>query len=263
MTKILLLGTSRLHRPFAKSIRGKVIDNIQPGIELVFAKMGYFHSPAEILQALRFIKDPTTLPLGLRQFVFRIEPRGTTPHNDFDAAFESAIRAGLSCPAPVGLRGVDVLVMEVSSLSVNRHEPTGCFLHTNPNIPGSIAYKDIYPEGYYAKFAPELPVRKGETTAEELEQQLAAIRAELPGMHIMVMGHLHSPRHPNSRRDQIHRLLALACPRTGCEYIDTQPFLEEHGHAQVAGVVDTNHLSDAGETALGRAIQLRAAALAP
>lgn len=259
MTKILLLGTSRLHRPFAKRTKTQLFDNIQPGIDVVFTKMGYFHTAAEILQALRFIQDPASVPQELRRYVFRIEPRGTTPYNDFDPDFEAAIREDRACRAPVSLDGIEVVVMEVSSLSVNEHLPTGCFLHTNPNIPGSVAYKDIYPEGYYAKFAPQLPVRKSETALPDLEQQLSSIRTALPGVRVMVMGHLHSPRHPNSRRDQIHRLLMQACPKTGCDYIDTQPFVDEFGHAQAGGVTDPNHLSDAGETALGRAIQALAA----
>jgi hypothetical protein len=257
MPKILLLGTSRLHRPFAKSVKGKLIDNIQPGVEVVFTKVGYFHTPAEILQALRYIQDSNTLPLALRRYVFRIEPRGTTPYNDFDTTFEAAIRENRPCGAPVSVTNVDALVIEVSSLSMNRHLPSGCYLYTNPNIPGSVAYKDLYPDGYYAKFAPELPVEKAEAKPEEVQAQLAAIRDSLPGVRVLVMGHLHSPKHPNSRRDHIHRVLSAACSATGCEYIDTQPFLDEFGHAEVGGVVDPNHLSDAGEMALGRAIQAR------
>ena len=94
MPKILLLGTSRLHRPFAKRVEKRLISNIRTSVEVVFGKMGYFHTAAEMLQLIRFAKTPDCLPLELREYIFRIEPRLTTPLNEFDSELESAIREG-------------------------------------------------------------------------------------------------------------------------------------------------------------------------
>lgn len=258
MPKILLLGTSRLHRPFAKRVDGRLITNIQEQVELIFAKMGYFHSAAEILQAIRFMKNPDCLQKDLLPYIFRIEPRPTTPLNEFDPKLESAIRQGLRFkPAFSPLQDINYLVMEVSSLSSNTHSLSGCVLHTNPNILKNVSYADIYPEGYYKKFEPEMSVLKIETGLDALTSQLGEIKAELPHVKVIVLGHLRSSKYTHIGRDVIHRSLMNACSLSGCVYFDTAPFLDEYGHASVGGARDIHHLSHEGEHAIGNAIQER------
>ena len=134
MKKAILFGTSRLHRPFAKRVDGLLVKNISNDIDIVFPKIGYFHSAAEILQAVRFLKNPDSLPKELRSYVFRVEPRPTTPLNEFSFELEKSIRDLVPYGPSLDLSNITHIVMEVSSLTINKHIPTGVFLHTNPNI---------------------------------------------------------------------------------------------------------------------------------
>lgn len=206
MLKTLLLGTSRLHRPFARNVDRQVQLNSVEGVTPVYAKAGYFHTAAEIVQVIRHARHPELLPRELRSRAYRIEPRATTPLNEFDAALEQAIRAGEYGELAFTPDDVDVLIMEVSSLTVNTYVPTGHVLHTNPNFSINAPYSELYPEGYYAKYESTLPVRRSETSLVELTAQLYSIRAELPQAQVLALGHLRSASHPNAGREQIHRL---------------------------------------------------------
>jgi hypothetical protein len=75
------------------------------------------------------------------------------------------------------------------------------------------------------------------------------------------MGHLRSPKHPNVRRDRIHSLLQEASCEAGCICFDTAPHLDQYGFAKANGTVDIHHLSDEGECAIGKSIQLTAQTL--
>ena len=240
-----------------KRLAGQVVNNIQPGVEVGFARLGYFHSAAEIVQVIKFIRNPNYLPLSLRQYIFRVEPRPTTPLNEFDSGFEMAIREGREYAMNLRLDDLNWLIMEISSLSVNLHVPAARALHTNPNIPKNVPYSDIYPEGYYAKFAPELMVQRIETDLGGMISQLQEVQALLPQARVLVLGHLRSPTKPNPVRDRVHALLLEACSKTGCEYFDTAPFLDEYGYASNQGVQDIHHLADEGERAIGVAMQRR------
>lgn len=263
---VLLLGTSRLHRPFARRTDGEVETNTVDGVQPVFAKIGYMHAAAEVLQAIRHAKHPEHVPRQLRSRAYRIEPRATTPLNEFDSDFEEAVRSGRETTLPFDPTKIDVLIMEVSSLSVNTHVPTGLVLHTNPNFDRNVPYPELYPEGYYAKFDAGFPVVRSETSLTSLTAQLCSIRAEIPGARVLVMAHLRSARHPNSAREKLHELVSEASAKAGCDYVDTAPFLDEFGFAAKGGAIDQHHLSLRGETALGQHLQQRAlhmAGLAP
>ncbi len=137
MTKLntLIFGTSRLHRPFAKRINGVVVTNNDSAVNIIFPKIGYFHTVAEIVQAASFLINSSLLPKNLWQYVFRVEPRVTTPLNEFDPVLESTINRNLfEYQSHILLTNIHTLIVEVSSLSTNKFLPTGHVLHTNPNF---------------------------------------------------------------------------------------------------------------------------------
>lgn len=253
--RVLLFGTSRLHRPFVKRVGREVFNNVDENIQVVFPKIGYFHTAAEILQVIQFFKRPDSIPKELRAYIFRVEPRATTPLNEFDENLELSIRSGSDYAPTLDLEEIDVLVMEVSSIGVNLH-PDGYALHTNPNICENVAYADLGKNGYYEKFLPELGVRKFESKLDDVIGQLKKIKEEIPRAAVVVLGHLRSDNNPNFLRDRIHNLLDEACLASGCIYFDTAPFLDEYGWAKTkSGVTDIHHLSLDGENAIGKSIQ--------
>lgn len=153
------------------------------------------------------------------------------------------------------MKETDCLVMEVSSPAMNLHKPTGHFLHSNLNFLVNASYSDIYPDGFYKKFADSLSIVKLNADADILTAQLDAIKNELPNANIVVIGNLRSDMHQNSVRDSLHRLLVQSCSASGCMYFDTAPFLDEYGFSHVNGVRDIHHLTSTGELAFGQAIQ--------
>lgn len=252
--KLILFGTSRLHRPFAKRHQKELVINTHPNYDIVFPKIGYLHTGAEILQAIKFIQNTGVLQKDLRRYVFRIEPRTTTPLNEFDSELETCIRQNTTYNTSLSLNDVESLVIEISSLTVNRHIETGTILHTNPNIVRDIPYNQIYPDGYYKKFEPNLPVEKVDTGLTELRDQLHEIKSLNLFKNIFVLSHLRSANHPNALRDKIHRVVAGACSAAECTYIDTADILDEFGFSETAGIKDIHHLSHDGENALARRI---------
>ena len=257
MINITLFGTSRLHRPFCKKTKaGDIIDNIQEGINVNFPKVGYFHTAAEILQIIQWIKGVKDIPLDLRKYVFRIEPRPTTPRNEFDKNLEDSIKNDQQYETKDFLEDTDVVVIEVSSLKENFHSETSTYFHTNPNFSMNLTYKDIGAEGVYKKFFPDLGVLSVNCNEDNLLIQLHKIREEIYPAKLVVMGHIRSDTISIPLRDKIHDILSRINCDSGIFYFDNSEFLDKYGWASdPSGGVDRNHLSYEGETAIGIALQ--------
>lgn len=255
MKKVFVFGSSRLHRPFCKRENGMVVNNIKDSVEVNFSKLGYFHTAFEMLQAIKFLKDNKYLPIDIRQFIFRVEPRATTPNNEFPVKLEEAIKLGKEYNFNFNFSEITHLILEISSLSVNIHYPSGYFLHTNPNFQRNIPYKDIYPEGYYSKYEQSLIVKKYSIDEDILSLALIEIKKELPDIEIVVMGHLCSELYPHAVRAKVNKTVETACKNTNCFYFDTAPFLDKYGFNIVNDVTDIHHLSADGEAALGISLQ--------
>lgn len=250
--KVILFGTSRLHRPFAKILNKELVINSHPSYQISFPKIGYFHSAAEISQAINFLKNPESIPRSLWQYVFRIEPRVTTPLNEFDTNLEGSIRLNKSFTPNFYFGDIETVIMEISSLTVNIHTESGSILHTNPNINRNIPYNKIYPDGYYKIFEPNLPTKKIETYLANLVKQLCEIKSQKPVKNVIVLSHLRSTKYANTLREKIHLMVAEACAVASCIYVDTAEILDSYGFAENSGIIDPHHLSNGGENALAQ-----------
>lgn len=252
--KTILFGTSRLHRPFAKRSDGKLIVSEHENIEIIYPKIGYFHTAAEILQVIKFLMYPESIPFNIRKYVFWIEPRATTPLNEFDPQLEICIKNGTIYQPKIFLEKIHSVVLEISSLSVKKHTPSGCFLHANPNFLRNIPYNEIYPDGYYKKYEPDLSVENIETSVENLVNQINDLKKALPGKAIIICAHLRSENYPNQHRNRIHLIAKEACMLAKVIYIDIAPVLDAFGFACSNGTRDIHHLSIEGENALSQII---------
>lgn len=131
-------------------------------------------------------------------------------------------------------------------------------LHTNPNFLHNVTYSDIYPDGYYEKYAPWLGVDAIRESEETLTENIRRIRAVLPNARLITMGHLASDGQPQGGRLEQNQIIAAASQRAGADFFDLAAFVDEYGFAEVAGRVDHHHLSLAGEDAVGQSLQMRA-----
>lgn len=251
--RVILFGTSRLHRPFARhEVSGPRI-NYPDAAEPVFMRMGYFHGIAEVAQVIEALIGVRGIPKSVLPFVFRVENRTTTPRNEFDATLASAIRGGreFAIDEPARIHDGHVIVVEISSLRRNVHTETGAVLHTNPNFLHQVSYSEIYPDGYYQRFAPWLRVDSSRESEASLVNGMTNVRKALPGVPLIVLGHLASERHPQGERFAQNAIVAAAAEKSGAIYFDVGPFVDEYGFAEVNGRPDFHHLSLRGEDALG------------
>jgi hypothetical protein len=199
--------------------------------------------------------DSSSLPGELWKYVFRVEPRGSTPLNEFDPVLEASINKKVfEYKSPILMDNVGVLVVEVCSLTTNRFLPTGHVLHANPNFVSNVAYGDIYPDGFYKKFEPELPVEKAEVNIEDMVALFIYLRKLLPSRRIIVLSHLCSENYPNFVRGKIRDVTKSACDQSGCEFVDVANILDMHGFSTVNGARDIHHLSSDGENELARVL---------
>jgi hypothetical protein len=257
--RLALFGTSRLHRAFARrETDGSVRLQGGSGREALFARMGYFHSFREIDQAIALLQGRLQPPPGLLALAFRVENPSTTPRNEFDPQLLAALRAAEPFRHGDGrlLDRATAVAIEISSLRSHRHEASGTLLHANPNLLHDLPYSALYPVGYYERLMPWLGVQQVQDDVESLSAGLVALLARLDGRPLLVCGHLagSSTAHGMARahRRAQNAIVQAACARSGAVYVDTAPFVDRFGFAQLQGREDIHHLAPEGEQALGR-----------
>ncbi len=254
--RLALLGTSRLHRCFARRQSDGTQWSVPTEQLPVFLRLGYFHAAAEAAQIAELLAGTRDIPSSLLPFVFRAENKVTTPLNEFDPLLSVAIRKAKAFQVqdPSALSASAAIVIEVSSLRANRHRATGTVLHSNPNWLHDVAYADIYPDGYYAKFFPWLDVSSELESVEQLADDFNAVQRSWPDRPLIVIGHLASRQSPGGQRLKQNELVQSAANQAGAHYLDVGPFLDEFGFAQTDAGPDRHHLCPDGESALGQAL---------
>lgn len=253
MISIMPFGSCRIHRPFIKFDSGILYKNLRDNFCLEQPGCGFFHSPFEIGPVLNFLihgfPSSEFLP-----FVFRKENPRTTPGNEFSSELENSILTGRT-PVSFLKKMPDILLLEISSLSYFRH-PSGLFFHHNPNFKLSASYSDIYPDGYYNKFFPELSVVNGVGDVEGVADVFFNIKRIIGNTKVVVVGHLVNPAKPNAVRVNVNSTVEAAASVAGFNYFDNTKFVEEYGYLiDSAGNIDIHHLTHRGELAYGQELQ--------
>ncbi len=258
---ILILGTCRVYRPFARLLPpySEPDINLPAKVKIIFPRLGYFHTSSEIGQILRFIRNPSTIPAEIREYVFRIEPTQTTPLNEFDSRLDSSMRSktetllGDANPFKE-LTRPDFILAEFSSVHVNFCRNSGIFFHHNPNLRRNAAYGDYQPNGYFATYHPEMDVVRIEETIDKVAENLASIKA-FATKDLFVCGHLTPTVNPNHKRLAQNLLIKQACNMAGVRYIEMSGFVDHFGFLQTPSGIDIHHLSNEGEVAFGKHIE--------
>ncbi|HOX43092.1 MAG TPA: hypothetical protein PK668_05825 [Myxococcota bacterium] len=263
MKLVLPLGTCRIYRPlcaYHQEADGKrtLVDNVQPGIRVVYPRLGFFHCSGEVRQALRILKGELVVPAEECRLVFRKEPPPTTPHNEFYDAITRAIQTGVPPDLRLAeLPAIDVFLVEICSLTRQRSRRSGLCYVANPNLykPG-VAYADFGAEGFYAKFAPELDVEVGQEELTEVEDNVAAILALCAPRPVIFTSHFNHPGFRSATRARVRELLREAVARRGGTYYENEHLLAKHGFKKNPdGSQDIHHLTREGELEHGRELQ--------
>lgn len=254
--KVLPLGSCRIYRPFLKKYSGVCYDNTYQEIEVVYPKVGFFHSLNEIAQTLQYFKVGIEgSQRDLAKLMFRKEPVFTTPLNEFD---DKVWQGDL----PLKFHGdnseyIDVVIIEVSSLDSFYSVKDETYFHWNPNSEYNISYSEIYPDGFYSKLMPELGVQRISSTEGDIARLLDGIVTLYPKSKIIITGHINDPG-PRSRvRAKLNSVLYNASESfDSVFYLDNRDVFLQYGYAiDLKGNVDIHHLSHDGEVALGNFLQ--------
>lgn len=257
---LLLIGTCRIHRPYARLLPPykNVEVNMPKNHQVKFLKMGYFHTSSEAAQIMRFIHNPLCIPANIREFVFRIEKRSTTPFNEFSEMLEASMRQKESSANNDNKIVSDVkdfknILVEISSLKPNFHAETGIFMHHNPNLRRDVGYKEFGTEGYFAKYEPLMSVKRLKEGLEDITSNLSYIKKLCRGK-VIICGHLTPKRNPIKNRQEQNKTIQEACSLANVIYVDTSEFVEEYGFLVTQNGEDQHHLSNEGELSFGKHI---------
>lgn len=253
--KIFLLGSSRLHRPFCKRDNGVVTNNIEPHIDVLFPRIGYFHSVQEIIQIIQWVKSNFQIPGSVAPYIFRKEAPESTPLNEFDYLLGRSLLAGTPpSPPNIDLNDVDYFIFEISAKNFIFHEDAGFFLHLNPNLAPETLGKKAIAWGDWLRLV-NFSCVKGQLSADDMVKYIGVLAELLPREKIIIVGHLHEKNTPNAVRFDLNTDLRLACLSNDLQYFDTTPYVEKYGFRLIGDVKDLFHLSHEGEKAFARDIQ--------
>lgn len=255
---IFPLGSCRIHRPFKKRVNEKLFDNLIEGISIVYPRIGFLHSPYEALQTLKVLSGQMLIHPSFLKFCFRKENPKTTPDNEF----LPELLTGALNHAEVGLEmesfsQIEIFLIEISSLTANFHKSSGLYFISNPNLyMDGVSYADIYPDGFYSKFAPELGVEKRELSSDEVEECFRAISKVVGGRPVIYFGHLNHPDRPSATRKKLNSVVSQAAAAVGAHFFNSEDFIREFGYlVDSNGREDIHHLSHEGELKIGKEIQ--------
>lgn len=232
---IFPLGTSRLHEPL-ESVREDVN----------FPRVGYFHSSSQMLDVLRLARGDVAMPLDVARFFFR---KDQTPSNSFDLRLWSDPAPSFAHLAGC-LASASGVVVEISSPKSYVYK--GYHVQGNPNADRSVPYSEVWREGYYRAYEPQLDVDSFDDTSD-IERNLEVMSRLLTGQgkKLLIVGHLVDPSDPHPVRMANNVSLQSAIKNIkdnyDIDYYDSSHLVSELGFRQLPdGTLDIHHLPEAG-----------------
>ena len=232
MSRVMMIGTSRLHEPAERAIDD---DLFEPAL----LHAGYFHSAGQAADVLRLITAERTLTEDQSRLFFR---RDQTPRNAFDMGVFT--HEGLVARArewAVAWEHTSRVVVEVCSLK--NYVLEGLHLQGNPNYYLNAPYKDVWKEGYYAHYLPELPVEVVDDTVDDLRRELSAVVELCDSRSVTVVPHLLRSDEVGTVRAQLFDAIQAAVAGLDLVLLDTRPLVDEFGFRVLDdGSTDIHHL---------------------
>lgn len=228
----MVIGTSRLHEPAERAVDDGLF-------EPALLRAGYFHSAGQVKDVLRFVTSDDPLSEDQSRLFFR---RDQTPLNPFDSSVFTA--DGLA----ERRRDWAELWAETSSVVVEVCSLKNYVLHDlhlqgNPNYYLNAPYKDVWKQGYYAHYLPELGVEVVDDRVEDLRRELAAV-VELCGARpVTIVPHLLRSGETGTVRSQLFDAITDAAAGLDLTVLDTRPLVDKFGFRVLEdGSTDIHHL---------------------
>ena len=253
--RVLPIGTSRLHEPMSL---------LAPG-EVAFLGCGYVHTSGQVLDMLRLLTRQMELTPNLARWFFR---RDQTPPNPFSpdlwqeqAALNAAV--GRMRAQWDSSTGCFIEICTPRSYRMN-----GLHVQGNPNIDRNVGYAEIWKQGYYTTYEPDLGVTMFDESLEQIGANIGRICDILAetGRSAVMLGHLVDPADPHPSRAKNNAVLKAAIDahaHGSVAYFDCSTFVEEHGFRVLDnGTIDIHHLPWSALDSLSEALMEAMRALA-
>ena len=229
------IGTSRLHEPMS----------LLPSEDVGFLGCGYVHTSGQVLNLLQVLAGERQLTPSEARWFFR---RDQTPPNPFsmdlwqaqphlDAAIERMRDTWMSSTACF-----------IEICSPRSYRLGDLHVQGNPNIDRNVGYAEIWKQGYYLTYEPDLDVKMFDESVDEIASNLSVIFDLLARQErsAVLMGHLVDPNdpHPGRARNNANLEEAFTATSHGAvAFVDCSPFVAEHGFRVLEdGKVDIHHL---------------------
>jgi hypothetical protein len=227
--KLFPLGTSRLHWAAEYITRHKAA-------EVIFPCFGYFQSPGQIATMLEILSGAREVP-EVCQYLTR---RDGTPFHPFDNRSLTPDPA-LWAEKRAEFASADVILLEFSSPVEFRLGD----LHVqgNPNYLREVSFADVWKDGYYAIYEPEVEVERYRDSDDEVAAHFTRCAEALKGRPVVVQSHIYRGEQGFGRKEFADTVSRLAADN-GWDFIDAAALCEMHGFRFFAnGTTDIHHLS--------------------
>ncbi|MHA3837571.1 hypothetical protein ACXR8F_17775 [Terrabacter sp. AAH1] len=228
----MMIGTSRLHEPAERAMDDHVFEPALLGA-------GYFHSAGQAVDVLRVVTSGLPLTEDQSRLFFR---RDQTPRNPFDAGvFTAAGLARLRDEWAKAWAETSHVVVEVSSLK--NYVLDGLHLQGNPNYYLNAPYKDVWKQGYYAHYLPDLGVSVEDDDVPSLHEAFSALLEACGTRRLTVVPHLVKTGEVGTVRAQLFEAIEEAATGLDINVFDTRPLVDEFGFRVLDdGTTDIHHL---------------------
>lgn len=251
--RILPIGTSRLHEPMS----------LLSTYEASFLRCGYVHTSGQVLDLLKLLVGEIDIMPENSKWFFR---RDQTPPNPFDS------RLWTSDQLPEAIAAMRRRWDECSACVIEICTPRtyildGLNVQSNPNSERNVNYADIWKDGYYSIYEPELNVVTLDESETQISENIASICRILDehGRSGLFLGHLVDPRnpHPARARNNARFEASFNASKYGqVKYFNCSSFVEDYGFRKLEnGTEDIHHLPWEALEPLAKSLELEIKAL--
>lgn len=229
------LGTSRLHWAAEYITR-------HDATEVIFPRIGYFQSAGQIATMLEILSGIRDVP----EICHYLTRRDGTPLHPFDNRALTPDQA-LWRQKRAEFASADVLLLEFSS-SVE-FQLGELHVQGNPNYQRDVPFADVWKDGYYATYEPEVDVKRFQDTEQDIAAHFERCAQAVGDRPVIVQSHIYRGAQGFGRKEFADTVSRQAA-NNGWHFVDAAALCAAHGFRTFAnGQTDIHHLDWPGTRA--------------
>lgn len=239
------IGSSRLHEPLEALIDSQFV-------EINFPSIGYFHSPRQIRELIRWLNGERKISPSIAKLFFR---KDGTKYNRFDTGiFDKKTFSTIQRKIRNLWNKSELCIIEISSdiTFLQGNMP----LQGNPNFYRDVPYSEVWKgAGYYDRYEPTRGVIASENSDEQFIEDVNLLIAECHPRPVVLVPHHSDGTSKTAKRERIRNLL-LKDYGPNVATIDTRLIVEKYGFRILQdGTTDIHHIAWDGVEAQSKIIE--------